>query len=382
MRSHFIAVSLLWGLFFSVQSLAQDGLADEIVSLNTIDSAQTGLQHKIRYDESHRPYNPPVLLDDGLLVGNLMSAAIDASKIEQLRRRIGRGEYGYIDSLLIHHNGQLIVEEYWGIGVINKPHFVFSITKNILSNAIGKAIELGLIGGVNDSVLTYFPELSEKELAPGIGKIRIHDLLTMHSGLSLEGMGINPDSINKTNHVEHYLTLTRPVSPGKHFKYQGADPDILNHILYRVSGLTLKEFTEKHFFKPLGIDNVRWEPSVCGLIKASSGLHLTSRDMMKIGMMTMHYGRFQGEQLLNREWMEAATSPQTGNGKYGYFWWTEDFRVDSNLVQTISGRGARGQFIFMMPQLELVVVVTSRNDNKTRRAPFVFVPELILPAFL
>ncbi|WP_066017456.1 hypothetical protein [Endozoicomonas atrinae] len=136
------------------------------------------------------------------------------------------------------------------------------------------AIELGLIGGVNDFVLTYFPELPESDLAPGTGKIRIHDLLTMH------------------------------------------------------------------------------------------------------------YGRFQGHQLLNREWMEAASSPKTGNGKYGYFWGTEDFRADGNLVQTISGRGARGQFIFMMPQLALVVVVTSSNDNKTRRAPFVFVPELILPAFL
>ena len=372
---------------FIFPAYAQDGLADEEVTLNKVDPAQAAYQHQvvqqqIVQQQAAAPYKMPVLRDDGLRVADLNDVDIDVSAIETLRTKISQGDYGNINSLLISHKGQLLLEDYWRAGEIDTPHYQFSITKNMMSNAIGKAIELGHIGSVEDKVVDYFPNLNHKSLAKGADRIKIKDLLTMRSGLDFDGVDLKAENVHQDNHAELYLTLSNPVNPGRRFKYQGADTDILNHILFNTTGLKLDEFIGKHYFTPMGISNVSWEKSVCGLTKASSGLFMTSRDMMKVGLATLNHGQFNDTRLLSEEWMLEATTPKTPNRKYGYFWWTENFKVDGQEVTTISGRGARGQFIYMMPDLELVVVVTSSNAGRERRAPFQFTPEYILPAFM
>ncbi|GAA4886934.1 serine hydrolase [Ferrimonas pelagia] len=361
---------------------AQDGLADEAVTLNQIDPAQMHVEQSLRQDEAHRPYRVPQQREDGVVVADLYERLSDADGIATLRQQIGAGKYGNIDSLLISHQGQLLVEDYWGDGAQDTAHFQFSITKNLMSLAIGKAIELGLIASVEERVLVYFPELASVDLAPGADRIRIVDLLTMRSGLNFDAAKLDAQGLDLDNHVARYLSQSGPIVPGRQFQYQGADTDILNHILHRISGQTLAQFVDEHYFGPMGISNVFWEASACGLVKASSGLHLTSRDMVKLGSMILADGEYQGEALVNAQWVRESTSPKTPNGKYGYYWWTENFWVDGVEVETISGRGARGQFIYMMPELKLVVVVTSSNSGKARRAPFDFTPQYILPGFM
>ena len=202
----------------------------------------------------------------------------------------------------------------------------------------------------------------------------------MQSGLSIAKQSSGLSSITVDNHAELYLSLSDDVIPGKHFTYQGADPDILNHVLFNTTGKDLAAFTEEHFFTPMGISNAYWEKSVCGLTKASSGLHMTSRDMIKFGILVLGEGQFNSKQLLSREWLQTATTPKTRNGNYGYFWWTQNFRLNSQEVTTISARGARGQFIFVNPDLDLVVAITSSNTGQQRRVPLQFVPEYLLPA--
>ncbi|TDR76168.1 serine hydrolase domain-containing protein [Photobacterium lutimaris] len=360
---------------------AQDGLSDEVVTLNQL-ATDISQPTAIKAPQGNiGQYRTPDSRNDGLLTADMHGMGIDTQRINQLRQDITAGNYGQIDSLLIHHKGKLVSEDYWHDGGIDKPHFMFSITKNMLSNAIGKAIELGYIDSVNDPAIKYLSNIDRKQLAAGSEFITLHDLLSMQSGISISNNhAAHQASITVDNHAALYLTLSDNVVPGQRFKYQGADTDILNHVLFNTTGKDLAAFTEEYFFTPMAIDNAYWEESACGLTKASSGLHMTSRDMLKFGMLVLGEGQFNGKPLLTKGWLDTATTPKTRNGNYGYFWWTQNFRLNGKEINTISARGARGQFIFVNPELDLIVAVTSSNTGQQRRVPLQFVPEYILPA--
>lgn len=365
----------------AMPSYAQDGLSDEVVTLNHVTTlSEQPVDASLSSQESSNSYHTPVSRNDGIATADLHSTKLGTQLINQLRQDIAAGKYGQINSMLIHHNGQLIVEDYWHNGDIDTPHFMFSITKNMLSNAIGKAIELGYIDSVNDPAIKYLTNLEAKSLVSGSTDITLRDLLSMQSGISVPQHTTNHSPITVDNHAELYLTLSNDIEPGNRFKYQGADTDILNHVLFNATGKDLAAFTKEHFFTPMGIDNVYWEKSACGLTKASSGLHMTSRDMIKFGMLVLGEGEFDGKQLLTKEWLHSATTSKTQNGNYGYYWWTQNFRLDGQEIKTISARGARGQFIFVNPDLDLIVAITSNNTGQQRRVPLQFVPDYILPA--
>ncbi|AJR05236.1 hypothetical protein C9J03_16395 [Photobacterium gaetbulicola] len=360
---------------------AQDGLSDEVVTLNHVSTTfEQPTVAGISTRENNGSYRTPVSRSDGIATADLHDTGLDSQLINQLRQGIAAGHYGQIDSLLIHHKGKLISEDYWYDGAIDKPHFMFSITKNMLSNAIGKAIELGFIDSVDDPAIKYLPNIETAPLARGSKEITLHDLLSMQSGISIPNRPENQLPITVDNHAQLYLSLSDDVEPGAHFKYQGADTDILNHVLFNATGKDLAAFTEQHFFTPMEIEHAYWEKSACGLTKASSGLHMTSRDMIKFGMLVLNEGLFDGKRLLTRKWLHNATTPKTQNGNYGYYWWTQNFRLNGQELTTISARGARGQFIFVNPDLDLIVAVTSSNTGQQRRVPLQFVPEYILPA--
>ena len=386
-KKNYLIVTLASLCIMAMPLNAQDGLGDEEVTLNhvaaEVDQPSAYLiTHNAQLAASE--YRTPLQRNDGLITTNINELGIDTKQITQLRQDIAGGNYGEIDSLLIHYKGQLIAEDYWRDGAIDKPHFMFSITKNMLSNAIGKAIELGYIDSVNDPAIKYLTIANKKQLAPGTDEITLHDLLSMQSGISIpkSKTGNALPAITRENHASLYLSLTDKVNPGQTFKYQGSDPDILNHVLYNTTGKDLATFTDEHFFQPMAITNAQWEASVSGLTKASSGLHFSSRDLVKFGKLVIGEGQYMDKQLINSEWLHTATTPKTKNGKYGYFWWTENFRYNGKEIKTISARGARGQFLFVMPELDLIVAVTSSNRGPQRRVPLQFVPEYIIPAFI
>ena len=136
---------------------AQDGLSDEEVTLNHVAAEVEQPSVQLNMQPASSDYRTPLQQDDGLDTANMHDVGVDIQPITQLRNDITAGRYGEIDSLLVHYKGQLIVEDYWRNGAMDKPHFMFSITKNMLSNAIGKAIELGYIDSVHDPVIKYLP---------------------------------------------------------------------------------------------------------------------------------------------------------------------------------------------------------------------------------
>ncbi len=381
---------------------ASDGTAPEEVTLN-VKSKLPFVDRTQFVDNGIIEYSVPKQLNDGIKVADARKIAdlsgvltlLNATEKKNQDFRMGIGEphklagkndrdpriKGCIDSVLIAKDGKLILEEYFADARIDKPHYQMSTTKSILSHAIGKAIERGEIHSENDLLLDYLPEVDRKKVSKGVEKLRLSDLLSMSSGIRFKKKPSGRD-ITIENHAELYLTQCDPINEVRDYKYDGTNCDLLSHVLYNATGKTLTEYAGEHIFKPMGITDFAFGDSVCGLNKSAAGMQLRSRDMLKIGLMTANGGVWNGKRILSEEWINKATAVHVNHhqpSKYGYFWWSQDATVNGKTYRVRSCRGAGGQFIFVLPELDVVAVFTSYySDNR----PLQHFEKVVLPMFL
>ena len=91
-------------------------------------------------------------------------------------------------------------------------------------------------------------------------------------------------------------------------------------------------------------------------------MRLRPRDMAKIGQLVLAGGRWNDRQIVSREWIETSTAPKlkaTGGLSYGYLWWLGRSLLDRREVKWVGALGRGGQSIRIVPELDLVVVVTA-----------------------
>ena len=193
----------------------------------------------------------------------------------------------------------------------------------------------------------------------------------------------NPAQLKGQGEIQAYLQNSDPVPPmPRAFKYQESDPSITMQVLNAVVPGGAEQFIQKELLLPLGITNYQWEPGVSGLPKSAAGSSFLSRDMLKFGMLIMNKGKWQDQQLIPEAYIARATSPNVlsyGTNYYGYFWWVEDVKVGEKTYHVVEGRGAGGQFIYMIPELDLIAVVTSHDKGMGNMLQTL--PQKLIPAF-
>ncbi|MCH2582561.1 MAG: beta-lactamase family protein, partial [Planctomycetes bacterium] len=289
-----------------------------------------------------------------------MVNGIDADNAAFLKRaKAGEAitnKQGCIDSFLLARNGKLVFESYFADSTIDKPHFTMSVTKSIASLGVGKAIELGVIGSDKDLLVDYFPALDRSKLVAGADKIRLCDLLSMRSGIRVDDKKLSRREKVGRNLEGTSLTLSAPIKPGKEYKYQGTDPNLLSHLIGLKTGKKLEVFLKEKLFAPLGIRNSDFNTDAAGQTRAAAGMRLRSRDLLKSGLMVQAGGQWKGKQIVEKKWIDKSTAIHVNNGraKYGYFWWSQYHTVGGRKLLVKSARGALGQFIFMVPDLDVV----------------------------
>jgi CubicO group peptidase (beta-lactamase class C family) len=141
-------------------------------------------------------------------------------------------------------------------------------------------------------------------------------------------------------------------------------------------------FIRDELLKPMAISNYFWQEDLSGYPKSAAGSSFLSRDMLKMGLLTLNKGKWKGKQHLPAKFVEQATSALThsyGDNSYGYFWWSQNQEIEGKKYPVVQGRGAGGQFIFMFPTLDLVVVATAHN--KGMGTMLKELPPRLVPAF-
>jgi CubicO group peptidase (beta-lactamase class C family) len=365
-------------------------------------------------------YQIPKQRNDGLQTASLSEAGIDSGRIIDLTNKILADRYVNIHSLLILRNNKLVYENYFGgqdevisfagtdvrrtwngsVSLLNNPmdslHDVRSVSKSVVSACIGIAIAQGKIKDEEQNIWDYFPEY--RELKSGMkSSITIKDLLTMTSGLDVNERVSYMDSANterQTNHspdpIRFILSRQSINPPGTIWNYSGGCTELLGAVIKKVSGREVDEYAAEYIFKPLGIRDFSWVklPSTQtskGAPAAASGLRLTSRDMVKFGLLYVNKGEWKNTRIISSDWIErtlqfyftAVEDPETF---YGYQFWGANVIVSGSKVNAYAAMGKGGQIILIIPSLELVVVVTAGNYSTGLDQSYDMIADGIYPA--
>ena len=191
-------------------------------------------------------------------------------------------------------------------------------------------------------------------------------------------------AIKAQGQIQAWLEHTAPIPDApREFKYQSSDPSMTMQVLEAVVPGSAREFIETEILGKLGITNFAWQDDVSGFPKSAAGSSICSRDMLKWGILVTGGGEWNGEQIIPESFVRAATGRLHTNAQgtsYGYFWWRHDMQVADRAFDCISGRGAGGQFILVLPELDLIAVITSHN--KGMGTILTTIPQRVLPAFL
>jgi CubicO group peptidase (beta-lactamase class C family) len=316
-------------------------------------------------------YHVPPELDDGWETASPEEVGMNPKKLEALVRDVRNGGYDNLHSVLVVKDGKLVLEEYVHGYNWRRTNGVASVTKSVTSILIGIAIEQGAIAGTDQSLADLFPAYADLINAdPAKRDVKLWHILTMTSGFEWDeetypyGHPRNDCERMKYSADPVRFVLERPIvhQPGTHFQYSGANSMLLSAIIKGKTGIDADAFAQQHLFEPLGISSYRWGRYANGLTDTDGGLSLRARDMVKIGLLLLNGGEWDGKQIVSSSWVEESTRgyvAASAGAEYGYQWWRTDVPVGLRGVDTYFASGFGGQQINIFPELGLVVVFTN-----------------------
>lgn len=287
-------------------------------------------------------------------------------------------------SLLVYQKDTPLMERYYRGMSAGRTMNLKSASKSVLSLLIGIAVDRGVIGSVRDSIRHYLPEYFEDIEDERKRSITVKDLLTMRAGLETTSFHNYGRWVVSDDWVEFALEQPMEDKPGGDMVYSTGSSHLLSVILSKASGMSTRSFAMEHLFGPLGIRPGGWDRDPQGYYMGGNNMALRPSDMMKIGRMVLDGGVWEGERIVSRGWLENSFQTYTRSNynpyDYGYMWWKRP--VAGYPVRFAWGYG--GQYIFMIPDLDAVVVITSSlsgatQDRRYRRPVFELLRNAIIP---
>ena len=318
---------------------------------------------------------------------------MDRAVLTSLDAELASGRQGYVDSMLVIRHGRLVYEKTYdrskdyarlfagkGLpGIYNyydpgwhpyykktRLHTLQSVSKSVTSALIGIAIARGEIPGAGARVMPFFANF-KIPADPRRDRMTLEDVLTMRTGIRWdEETAAYTDPANNCaamegseDWVRYVLEQPMAQEPGKGFVYNSGATELLSYVITKATGKPADDYAKEHLFGPLGIEDSYWKRTPKGLADTEGGLYLAPRDLAKIGRLYMQNGVWEGKRLLPEGWVKASTTPATATNEksfgYGYQWWV---LPDAGAY---AAWGYGGQFLFVVPRLDLIAVFTGWN---------------------
>lgn len=308
------------------------------------------------------------------------SQGMDSSVLKTMLETVQTQNYN-IDSITVIRNGYLVLDASLFPYRQDSKHIIHSCTKSIVSILIGIAIDQDFIEGIQTPVLEFFPDRTVSNLDSDKKSLTLENLLTMTSGLECRDSylyrwsGLN-EMRGSDDWVQFMLDLPMEAAPGTKFEYCNGASFLLSAIITETTGMSSNEFAEINLFTPLGISDLSWPINPQGINIGWGELRMLPQDMAKIGYLYLNGGEWDGEQIVPTTWVEDSTRKYisaTLEDGYGYQWWVDNSGVYLAL-------GYAGQFIFVVPEKELVVVFTSDLSDSDFYTPQNLLNDYIIPA--
>ena len=306
------------------------------------------------------------------------------AKLQAMSAAVRTDQFKKIGSILIARHGKLVYEDYVE-GDANTVRNTKSATKTITGSLVGIAISEGKLSGVDAKVMKILPERARRMQNPDPRKsaITLEDFLTMSSPLECDDW----NDASRGNEERMYLVedwaqfiLDLPIrgrmhtgekleSPpyGRFFSYCTGGVFVLSELLQKATGMRTDRYAQDKLFGPLGITDAQWVYSPLNVPQTGGGLGLSTRDLAKIAQLYLDGGRWQGRKILNEDWVRNSTKPHAriddAPTDYGYLWWLKSFKSGDKSYPAFFMTGNGGNKVVAIPQLDMVVVLTSTNFN-------------------
>jgi CubicO group peptidase (beta-lactamase class C family) len=326
---------------------------------------------------------------------------------ERLDDQVATGQVPDVHAVLVSRAGQLVLERYfagadesWGtpLGIVTFGHDTLhdlrSVTKSIVGLVYGIALDRGLVPPPDAPLLAQFPAYPDLAADPRRANLTVLNALNMTLGMEWDEQRPYTDPQNSEIAMEtapdrYRFILDRPfvATPGERWIYSGGAVALLGGLIAKGTGMTLPDFTRQALFAPLGIETFGWAEGSDGIASAASGLRLRPRDLLRIGEMVLAGGEWRGTRIVSRAWLDASfTQVVDANAAlgvhYGRLWYLGEAQVPTlpDTHRWMAGYGNGGQRLYLLPDIDLAVVLFFGAYNRRTTAPEHVWREIIVPA--
>jgi CubicO group peptidase (beta-lactamase class C family) len=271
-------------------------------------------------------------------------------------------------SFMFLRHGKVIAEGWWSPFRADLIHTLYSTSKSFTATAVSLAIKEGKLN-LDDKVISFFPKSLPDTVSPFLAELRIKDLLSMSVGQRREPA--NMQSLD-SGWVREFLAAPIAFKPGTKYNYNSMASFMLSAIVQKVTGEKVVDYLTPRLFAPLSIVGYDWETNPEGINTGGWGLRLKTEDLAKFGQLYLQKGKWNGKQILSKNWVKEATSlkiyqnadmtrskrdsSNDSQQGYGYQFW----RARHN---SYMANGAYGQFILVMPDKDALVVFTAESND-------------------
>lgn len=293
-------------------------------------------------------------------------SAADTVLLAQALQRAA--ELPRLRGILVSQRGEIVMERYTGGAGADRATNVKSASKSVLSVLVGIAIQEGHIRGIDQPISDFFPAyFARQDVDPRKRAITVGHLLSMQSGLESTSFNEYGAWVSSRDWVRAALDQPVVEAPGGRMLYSTGSTHLLSAILTRATGKSTWAYANEKLAEPMGFRIRPWQRDPQGIFFGGNDMYLTPRQMLRLGQMYLDGGAYGGRQIVPRAWVEESVRPRTsspynGHG-YGLGWWSKD----AGGRRAFFAWGYGGQYVFVVPELELVAVFISESDGP--RAP-------------
>jgi len=289
----------------------------------------------------------PAAYNDGFTRARPESVGVSPAAISAYLDELQSANFE-MHSFMLYKGGHVIAEGWWAPYRADRIHMTHSLTKSVAACAVGFALAEKRFG-LQDKVVSFFKEELPATIEPNLAAMTVEDLLTMRTGHPRAVSGAEWRPI-KTSWVAEFFKIPVAKKPGTDHLYTSAATYMLSAIITKTTGQKMEEYLRPRLFEPLDIKGYEWDPDPQGISPGANGLSWRTADSLKLGVLHLHKGIWNGKQVLPVGWADAVQA-QHVKDKYGYQWWLGP--------DNYSARGLFGQFAFVFPKDDAVLAITS-----------------------
>jgi CubicO group peptidase (beta-lactamase class C family) len=281
--------------------------------------------------------------------------AFDRVDADALARLLDSGQIANSDAIVVLHDGELVGA--WYAGGTPQRIEAMSVTKSIVSLAVGRLLTTGAIASLDVPVHHFYPEWNEGRKAQVTLRHLLNHTSGLHSGRTTEAIYASNDF------VRHALDSEITSEPGIEASYNNNATNLIAGIVGRAAGQPMDEFLRHDLFARLGISDFSWTRDRAGNPHGMAGLQILPEDLARLGQLVLDRGMYHGERLIDAEFIEASTTQATpASGAFGLLWWLirapepADVPAADRRIVGVRADGYLGQYIIIYPEQRLVGV--------------------------